>query len=62
MATIMAIEVSVISGPVPTAPERAETGRTAPAATLTEAHTARMTAIAADRWCSRTVQSATTNR
>ena len=62
MATTMVIEVSAMRGPVPTAPERAEAGSETPAVTLTAASTARVTAIAAERRCRRTVKSATTSR
>jgi hypothetical protein len=62
MATAMATEATATSGPVPAMSERAETGSTTPAATLPAAATARVTATAADRWCRRTVKSATTSR
>ncbi|WP_416072269.1 hypothetical protein [Streptomyces sp. ME18-1-4] len=61
-ASTMATEVSAMSGPVPTAPERAEAGRVTPAVALTAANPARVTATAADRWCRPAVKRATTSR
>ncbi|MGX1478386.1 UNVERIFIED_CONTAM: hypothetical protein RKD50_007194 [Streptomyces canus] len=48
MASPMTIEAHTISGPVPTRPDRAEAGSTAPAATLAAESTAKVTATAAD--------------
>jgi hypothetical protein len=61
-ATTRRAVVSTISGPVPTAPERADTGSATPAATLTAASTARVAEIVAEWWCRRSVKSATTSR
>lgn len=62
MATTSATAASATSRPVPTASDRAEGGSVIPAATLTAASTARVTATGADRSWRRTVKRATTRR